>query len=164
MARRITGLRSLKLATFPYFPAVLNPQVFSFYLLYPHSYYSNSSHSYNNEFKINHKHQDNDNSSCWSCGKIVDKMDLFCSQTNCGVVQSLHSKDINIFDTFELDMQYLINESKLDQTYKNLQKKLHPDKFATKSLGEQSASTSASTTINMAYQVCITLRSHIFIL
>lgn len=80
-------------------------------------------------------------------------MDLFCVQPNCGVVQSIQTNEINIFDTFNIPISYNINETKLDQAYKELQKKLHPDKFATKSLDEQAVSTNASTAVNMAFQV-----------
>jgi molecular chaperone HscB len=41
--------------------------------------------------------------------------------------------------------------AELDREYKELQKKLHPDKFATKSLDEKLLSTNASSAINMAY-------------
>ena len=91
--------------------------------------------------------------SCWSCGTEIEKMNLFCKAPKCGVVQSIKTTEVNLFETFGINMEYKIDEALLDKSFKELQKKLHPDKFATKSVDEQKVSTNASTAINMAYQV-----------
>lgn len=68
-------------------------------------------------------------SSCWSCGNDTHSLisNLFCSR--CKALQKPNSNDnyfkiIGISETFDLD------ENDLAKKYKDLQKYLHPDKFA----------------------------------
>lgn len=89
--------------------------------------------------------------SCWNCNKIIKPI-LFCD--HCNSIQSLESKDINYYEIFDLNKnEFLINKNELDMKFKNLQKLLHPDKFASKSLLEQEASSVTSSTINQGYQI-----------
>lgn len=94
---------------------------------------------------------------CWNCGAHVGSETLFCSSPQCGVVQVLKTEDANLFDTFGLPTTYNLDESKLDIAYKNLQKKLHPDKFVLRSIDEKSRSTQSSSTINHCYEVIFAL-------
>jgi molecular chaperone HscB len=96
-----------------------------------------------------HKHSD----SCWSCGSDIKRIDLFCQAPKCGVIQGIQTSNIDVFETFGLPIQFELDAQKLDLEYKELQKKLHPDKFATKSVDEKSISTNASSAINLAYQI-----------
>ncbi len=89
--------------------------------------------------------------SCWNCDQMTKAL-LFCD--NCGSIQSLESKDINFYEIFDLRKhEFLIDKNKLDVKFKDLQKLLHPDKFASKSLLEQEASSVTSSTINQGYQI-----------
>jgi molecular chaperone HscB len=71
------------------------------------------------------------------------------------VVQALHPEKADLFKTFGLDVNYNIDLSKLDSAYKELQKLLHPDKFATKGTEEKQKSTSSSSAVNFAYEVSL---------
>jgi len=89
---------------------------------------------------------------CWHCGKFRKDQELFCTEPTCGRVQPIQTKKLNLFDVFEIPQSYFIQEKQLDNAFKELQKKLHPDKFATKSIDEKNVSTSSSSSINFAYQ------------
>ncbi len=88
---------------------------------------------------------------CWSCGSNTKNIDLFCQAPKCGVIQGIKAKEVNVFETFGLPVKYDIDLAHLDREYKELQKKLHPDKFATKSIDEKALSTNASSAINLSY-------------
>lgn len=66
--------------------------------------------------------------NCWSCGNNVSTLvtNLFCS--NCNVLQKPthenYFKLLGVSETFDLD------ENDLAKRYKELQKHLHPDKYA----------------------------------
>lgn len=68
-------------------------------------------------------------SSCWSCGKDVRNMDLdlFCS--SCNALQEPDKKE-NYFKIMGVKESYDLDETELAKKFKELQKYLHPDKFA----------------------------------
>lgn len=68
-------------------------------------------------------------SNCWSCGKDVKTLvsNLFCS--NCKALQSPSSKE-NYFQIMGVKETYDLDENDLSSRYKELQKYLHPDKYA----------------------------------
>lgn len=67
--------------------------------------------------------------SCWSCGKDVKNMisNLFCG--NCKALQA-PDKANNYFNIIGIKESYDLDENELANKYKDLQKYLHPDKFA----------------------------------
>jgi len=59
----------------------------------------------------------------------------------------------NYFQLFDLSEQYAIDENSLRTTYRELQRKTHPDKFAGASQHEQLLAVQYTATINDAYDV-----------
>ena len=86
--------------------------------------------------------------SCWSCKGPVSKVSAFCS--TCGVVQP--PGQLSHFMRFGLEPSFDVNIDWLDQQYFDLQRNLHPDRFATCSAQEKSLSQQQSTAINDAYE------------
>ena len=94
-------------------------------------------------------------SDCWKCGSLLKSNEaLFCEQEGCGAIQSRNAADINFFVLFGIDRDMVDNlDAKLvERRFKDLQKLLHPDKFTLKSMEEQEASATTSSTVNQAYQ------------
>ncbi len=58
----------------------------------------------------------------------------------------------NYFELFGIPKAFLVDTSMLADKYRQLQKELHPDKFASKSASEQRLSVQFSSHINTAYQ------------
>ncbi|WP_416189045.1 Fe-S protein assembly co-chaperone HscB [Neisseria sp. CCUG17229] len=56
------------------------------------------------------------------------------------------------FNLFQLPAQFDLDEQKLEQTYRDLAARFHPDKFAAASTFEQKQAVMMSATINEAYQ------------
>lgn len=67
--------------------------------------------------------------TCWSCKQNVTNLisNLFCS--NCKVLQRPEKLD-NYFQVLGVKETYDLNDSDLARNYKDLQKHLHPDKYA----------------------------------
>lgn len=95
----------------------------------------------------------NSTQKCWKCGKEHGACSLFCEDTKCGMIQKLDTKKCNYFRIFGLNEHFAIDEAMLEMEFKNLQKRLHPDKFTTKSIEERDRSQHNSSVINQAYQV-----------
>lgn len=72
--------------------------------------------------------------SCWCCGNNLNNLvsNLFCS--NCNALQSPDEKQ-NYFKVMGVNETYDLDENDLAKKYKDLQKYLHPDKFANKYVG-----------------------------
>jgi molecular chaperone HscB len=85
---------------------------------------------------------------CWSCKGPVASRALFCSV--CGAVQGPGTVDhfarLGLRPTFELDMD------ELERQYLGFQRRLHPDRFASKSPKERALSQSQATALNEAYE------------
>jgi molecular chaperone HscB len=90
-------------------------------------------------------------SDCWKCEKPEATSALFCK--SCDAIQPLETEGCDLFALFSMDQTFMLNEAQLEASFKDLQKVLHPDKFATKSLQERDASATASSTVNQAYQM-----------
>lgn len=86
--------------------------------------------------------------TCWSCGEAPGA-DAFCER--CGKVQPPRGEDA--FAILGLPRTFAIDDQDLEQRYRDLQKKLHPDKFAAKSREERRASLERATSANEAYRV-----------
>ena len=56
------------------------------------------------------------------------------------------------FELFELPASYALDRERLDSAYRELQNKVHPDKFAAKSEAEQRVAMQWATKVNEAYQ------------
>ena len=86
--------------------------------------------------------------ACWSCKGPISKVAACCE--TCGAVQppgqANHFLRLGIEPSFDIDIDWL------DQHYFNMQRNLHPDRFATSSALEKSLSQQQATTINDAYE------------
>jgi molecular chaperone HscB len=86
--------------------------------------------------------------ACWSCKGPVARVTPFCE--TCGAVQppgqADHFQRLGLKDSFDVDLP------DLDQRYFDLQRHLHPDRFATRSGQEKSLSQQQATAINDAYE------------
>ena len=86
--------------------------------------------------------------ACWSCKGPVSTVTPFCE--TCGAVQPPGQADhffrLGLERSFDLDVEGL------DQHYFDMQRHLHPDRFATRSAQEKSLSQQQATAINDAYE------------
>ncbi len=95
--------------------------------------------------------------ACWNCGEksncsTAHQLQLLCD-AGCGAVQPIDcDSDINFYELFGCPIGVVIDDSKLDRAFLSLQKKLHPDKFASRGVKHQEVSGQMSTMVNMAYQ------------
>lgn len=85
---------------------------------------------------------------CWSCKGPVASRALFCSV--CGAVQGPGAVDhytrLGLRPTFEVD------GDELERQYFGFQRRLHPDRFASKSPKERALSQQQATALNEAYE------------
>ena len=85
---------------------------------------------------------------CWSCKGPVAGRALFCPV--CGAVQGPgqvdHFTRLGLVRTFEIDQETL------DRQYFGLQRRLHPDRFATRTARERALSQAQATALNEAYE------------
>jgi len=86
--------------------------------------------------------------SCWSCkGPVADRA-LFCSV--CGAVQGPGSVDhfmrLGLRETFEVDLR------ELERQYFGFQRRLHPDRFASRTPRERALSQQQAVALNEAYE------------
>lgn len=103
--------------------------------------------------------------SCWKCGsKICQGCTLFCASPTCGAIQGLEKDGCNYFCLFGIEGTFDLDDAHLEATFKNLQKQLHPDKFAMKSIEERERSSYNSSIVNQAYQVVMLMLIVILIL
>jgi molecular chaperone HscB len=85
---------------------------------------------------------------CWSCKGPVSQVIAFCE--TCSAVQppgqANHFLRLGLEPSFDIDIDWL------DQHYFDMQRSLHPDRFATCSAQEKSLSQQQATAINDAYE------------
>ena len=86
--------------------------------------------------------------SCWSCHGPLPSGSLFCPV--CGAVQGPDQSDY--FHRLGLEPGYDLVTDALERSYFDLQRKLHPDRFATRSPREKAMSQAQATALNDAYQ------------
>ncbi|XP_063721541.1 co-chaperone protein HscB homolog [Symsagittifera roscoffensis] len=108
--------------------------------------------------------QRHSNSLCWSCNSKGKNL-FFCE--NCGTVLqlsvvTLDSKQSNhqgslptYFDLFNLEASFEVDPGKVKENYRQLQTKLHPDKFSNRSSKEQDFSQEISSLLNNALNVIL---------
>jgi hypothetical protein len=66
---------------------------------------------------------------CWSCGARDDKSMFFCR--HCDAIQAPRA-NTTAFDVFDCAESFDVDVQQLSQRFKQLQVKLHPDKWATR--------------------------------
>ena len=85
---------------------------------------------------------------CWSCKGPVKAGALFCP--TCKAVQAPAAVDH--FARFGTEMTFDVDVPALDRLYFDLQRQLHPDRFATKSPKERALSQQQATALNDGYE------------
>lgn len=85
--------------------------------------------------------------TCWSCGEASGPT-AFCER--CGKVQPPRGEDH--FAVLGLARAFALEAEALERRYRELQRKLHPDRFALKSAEERRASLARATDVNEAYR------------
>ncbi len=88
---------------------------------------------------------------CWSCQGPLPS-EAFCA--TCGVIQP--PGPVEFFAQLELEPTFDVDLEELERNYFGLQRKFHPDRFATKSARERECSLQHATNLNDAFN---TLRS-----
>jgi molecular chaperone HscB len=86
--------------------------------------------------------------SCWSCKGPVAEGAPFCAV--CGAVQPPGQADH--FARLGLESAFDLDTDELDRRYFELQRLLHPDRFATKAPSEKVLSQQQATSLNEAYE------------
>ena len=97
---------------------------------------------------------------CWNCGEDLAKSSsgavsrkhasLFFS-CECGAIQPVDSQT-SLFDLFGLPQTIEINARVLETRFRDLQRLLHPDRFAQRGVREREISAANSALVNKAYQ------------
>ncbi|KAL2092273.1 hypothetical protein ACEWY4_012071 [Coilia grayii] len=86
---------------------------------------------------------------CWSCGTSAPS--FFCPA--CKVVQP--PAKISYFEIMDCDQTFTLDTQRLQRTYLQLQRSLHPDNFSQKTLTEQAHSAEQSALVNKAYRTLL---------
>ena len=86
--------------------------------------------------------------ACWSCKGPVAPRALFCS--TCGAVQPPGNADH--FTRLGLRPGYGLEAADLDRQYFGFQRRLHPDRFASRTAKERALSQQQATALNEAYE------------
>ncbi len=86
--------------------------------------------------------------SCWSCRGPVDAVNPFC--TACEAVQPPGQADH--FTRLGLKAGFSVDPAEIDRRYFDLQRRLHPDRFATRTPKERALSQQQATSLNDAYE------------
>lgn len=89
---------------------------------------------------------------CWSCG--LDALPRAVECLHCNTVLPFHNVE-NYFELFDTPISVAPDLGDLQQRYRQMQRKLHPDLFSTKSQEEQQISSTNSALVNRAYQVLV---------
>jgi molecular chaperone HscB len=85
--------------------------------------------------------------SCWSCGGTTDG--LFCAQ--CNALQP--PQPVDLFARLGVTAAFDLDGSLLERRYFELQRKLHPDKFASRGAKEREYSLQHTANLNEAHKV-----------
>ena len=89
---------------------------------------------------------------CWSCGAVgtpVGSSVFSCFE--CHAILPVDDRRCK-FSLFQMEPAVVVDVAILEKRFRDLQKRLHPDKFSTKSKREQDISSSSSALVNVAYQ------------
>jgi len=90
--------------------------------------------------------------TCWKCNHVLSnaRLNLICDQ--CSAPQPL-DQSRNYFELLGLPTKFEIDEQLLSHNLKQMQRFLHPDKFATRPENEQQYSQDASSLLNEATKI-----------
>ncbi|XP_053725836.1 iron-sulfur cluster co-chaperone protein HscB [Synchiropus splendidus] len=91
--------------------------------------------------------------NCWNCHHPRDRTPAFFC-LSCKVVQP-PDEHLNYFKIMDCERNFTLNTQKLQKTYLQLQRLLHPDNFSQKSLKEQEFSEHQSALVNKAYNTLL---------
>jgi len=86
--------------------------------------------------------------ACWSCGGPTPSEEFFC--ITCGTIQP--PGDADHFRRLGLERGFGVDQSGLERRYFDLQRRLHPDRFATKTPREKALSQSQAVSLNEAFE------------
>ena len=86
--------------------------------------------------------------ACWSCGGPTPADSLFC--VTCASVQPPGAADH--FRRLGLKRSFDVNRADLERRYFDLQRRLHPDRFATRTGREKALSQAQAVSLNDAYE------------
>lgn len=86
--------------------------------------------------------------TCWSCRGPVAARELFCA--TCGAVQA--PGQVDAFTRLGLPRDFAVDAPALQRRYFDLQRKLHPDRFAAKGAKERALSQQQAAALNEAYE------------
>ena len=99
--------------------------------------------------------------ACWSCGGPTPAEELFCG--TCGAIQPPGAADH--FGRLGLARGFEIDRAQLDQRYFDLQRRLHPDRFATRTAREKALSQAQAVSLNEAFEtIADPLRRAVYLL
>jgi molecular chaperone HscB len=87
--------------------------------------------------------------TCWSCHGPVALREPFCA--TCGAVQPPGALDA--FARLGVARGFVVDLADLQRRYFDLQRRLHPDRFAGKSPRERAASQQQAAALNQAYEI-----------
>ncbi|XP_022095837.1 iron-sulfur cluster co-chaperone protein HscB, mitochondrial-like [Acanthaster planci] len=95
--------------------------------------------------------------TCWNCHALTtvahkSEVQFFCD--SCHAIQPVNP-DSNFFQIMLCDQTFDIDTEQLTQTFRNLQRQLHPDKFSIMSKEEQDYSAMQSSEVNKAYSTLL---------
>ncbi|XP_003739036.1 iron-sulfur cluster co-chaperone protein HscB [Galendromus occidentalis] len=88
--------------------------------------------------------------SCWSCNAA--SQEVICSQ--CGKIQP-PQQEVNYFKVLHQEEKFTLRAQDLQKRFRDMQRVLHPDKFANCSEKEKNFSADQSALVNQAYQVLL---------
>jgi len=90
--------------------------------------------------------------ACWSCGAARAPLEALCP--SCGKVQPPPPPEgvVDKFATMGLSRSYDLDERALEDTFRSLSRKLHPDRFARATPRERRFSLEQTTLLNDAYR------------
>lgn len=91
--------------------------------------------------------------NCWNCKHLLDKRPAFFC-VSCKAVQP-PVEGTSYFKIMDCDYTFTLDTQKLQKTYLQLQRSLHPDNFSQKSVKEQEYSESQSALVNKAYSTLL---------
>ncbi|KAG6970894.1 hypothetical protein JG687_00002376 [Phytophthora cactorum] len=89
---------------------------------------------------------------CWKCHHATDCCSFFCK--SCNAIQPIDKGcHCDYFEMFKVPKNFNLEQRSIEKTYWNLQKRLHPDLYGSKSEFEKELSAVNAAVINDAYKM-----------
>ncbi|RLN58596.1 hypothetical protein BBJ29_005485 [Phytophthora kernoviae] len=89
---------------------------------------------------------------CWKCHHATECCSFFCKA--CNAIQPISKAcHCDYFEMFKIPKHFNLEQRSIEKTYWNLQKRLHPDLYGSKSDFEKELSTVNAAVINDAYKM-----------